>query len=241
MKTKHLFWKALPLLALLAQQSAQAALYNDSTTGEGTIVSGYSHLNISSVTVNNDADYVTFQINLVGDPVNTTWGKYMIGFDTTSGGATSGNGWSRPISMSSGMDYWLGSWVDAGNGANFFKWTDSAWSQQDITGGTNPDGLSISKNGSSVTLSFKYSGMGLSTGNSFLFDVYTSGATGTDGAVDALGNSGQTIADWGNSYDTGASALSYTITAVPEPVTAALVIFGVGLGMLGVRRYAYPG
>ena len=60
-----------------------------------------------------------FKINLNGDPTvgGQDWGKYTIGIDSTAGGDTTGDGWARPISISSGMDYWVGSWVDSGNGA----------------------------------------------------------------------------------------------------------------------------
>jgi len=51
-----------------------------------------------------------------------------------------------------------------------------------------------------------------------------------DGAIDALANPNQTIANWGDSYNSGANVDTYTVTAVPEPASLALL----GLGSLFV-------
>ena len=92
---------------------ALSDIYSDST-GE-TIAGGI--MDITSVEVNNTATTLTFKINVAGDPVATDWGKYLIGIDSALGGDAAGNGWGRPIRMSSGMDYFVGSWTDFGNGA----------------------------------------------------------------------------------------------------------------------------
>jgi len=222
----------LTVLALAALP-AQAAIYSDAT-GENFTTAGGGILDITSVEVNNTATDLIFKINLAGDPVATDWGKYCIGFDTTAGGDPAGNGWVRPISMSSGMDYWVGSWVDGGNGAELRNWNGSAWpgSPQSATYNPNPDALSISKNTSSVTLQFHFAGMGLGVGSTFHFDVYTTGGGGGDGAVDSLANPSQSISDWGNSYDSVLQD-AFTIAPVPEPATAAL--FGLA-GLIVIQR-----
>jgi hypothetical protein len=217
---------ALTLL-LLAALPAVATTFTDAV-GENFTGAGGGILDITSVEVNNTATDLIFKINLAGDPVATDWGKYTISIDSTAGGDTTGNGWVRPISMSSGMDYWVGSWVDSGNGAEVWKYTGT-WGLQSATYGANPDSISITKDTSSVTLDFKFAGLGLSTGSSFNFDVYTSGGGGTDGAVDALANPNQSISDWGVAYNTASPFVdNYTITAVPEPASLALL----GLGSL---------
>lgn len=213
--------------------NAQAATYTDAT-GENFTGAGGGILDISSVEVNNTATDLIFKINLTGNPVATDWGKYMIGMNTTAGGDSAGNGWGRPISMP-GMDYWAGSWVDSGNGSEMRAFSGS-WGLQSATYGANPDMLAVSKDSSSVTVTFKYSGLGLAPGSTFLFDVYTSGGGGTDGAVDALGNPSQTISDWGNSYDSGTLVNSYTIPAVPEPTALALLGIGASLIIGRIRR-----
>ncbi|MCB1101811.1 MAG: hypothetical protein KDL10_05585, partial [Kiritimatiellae bacterium] len=97
------------------------------------------------------------------------------------------------------MDYWLGSWVDTGNGAELWNYSGS-WSLVDATYNANTINLSTTKDTSSVTVAVDLSALGLSVGNSFTFDVYTTGGGGSDGAIDALSDDLQTIADWGNAY-----------------------------------------
>jgi hypothetical protein len=218
---------ALLVVSALAAPSAFSATYLDST-GE-TIFGGI--LDITSVEVNNTATALSFKINLAGSPVATDWGKYLIGIDSTAGGDPAGNGWGKPIGMSSGMDYFVGSWVDSGNGAEIRNWT-GAWNLQSATWSANPDNVGTIKDASSVTLSFNFAGLGLAPGSTFAFDIYASGGGG-DGAIDALGNPAQTIAGWADYYNSGANVLTYTIPAVPEPTLGAFLSLG---GLLLLRR-----
>jgi hypothetical protein len=222
-------------LAAVSLTTASAATYTDAL-GDGALVGvGGGILDIASVEVNNTATDLIFKINLAGDPTATDWGKYMIGIDSAPGGDPAGNGWGRPIGMAGGMDYWFGSWVDSGNGVQLHQFGGS-WTQiggfGTFAGGPPLPGLSITKDTSSLTITAPFSALGLSLGSSFLFDVYTSGG-GPDGAVDALGNPTQTIANWGDYYNSQGNVLPYTL--VPEP--GALALFGVGgLLLLAFRR-----
>src|SRR6266513_2629556 len=103
---------AVAFFASAAHQT-NAATYTD-TVGDATVGGalgppGSQILDITSVEVNNTATDLIFKINLNGDPTagGQDWGKYTIGIDSTAGGDTTGDGWARPISMSSGMDYWV--------------------------------------------------------------------------------------------------------------------------------------
>jgi len=220
---------AAGVLAVLTL-NAQAATYLDST---GETISG-AHIDITSVEVNHTATDLIFKINLAGDPVVTDWGKYIIGLNTVAGGDSAGNGWGRPISMP-GMDYWIGTWADGGNGAEVRNYSGS-WGLQSATYGANPDSVGVSKDSSSFTIQFKYAGLGIVAGTPFQFDVYTSGGGGGDSAIDALGNPAQSVANWGDAYNSGALVNSYTIPAVPEPGALTLLGLGATLVISRLRR-----
>jgi hypothetical protein len=223
---------AVGCLLAASGHHAKAAIYGDAT-GDVFTGAGGGILDITSVEVNNTATDLIFKINLAGDPVATDWGKYMIAIDSVTGGDTVGNGWSRPISMPLGMDAWVGNWVDSGNGGEVYNWQGAFWPVPAGSPGSsatyagNVAGQVISKNSSSVTVSFNFGFIGLSAGNSFIFDVFTSGGGPGDSAVDALSDPLPTIGDWGVPYASW-SLLPYMI--VPEPTSAALL----GLGALGV-------
>jgi hypothetical protein len=221
--------------SICAAVSALSTTYTDST-GDGAALLGNPHLDISSVVVKNTATEISFTINLVGDPIAVNWGQYQIGIDSIAGGATSGTvPPSRPISMSSGMDYYIRSWD---GGAELYHWNAGGpWWALDSATWSPPSSIQFpAKTTSSVTLTTTLASLGLAYGDSFSFDVWTSGATGTDSAIDALANPVPTAAssDWTSAYDSGANVFQYTVTAVPEPGTFALG--AAGLAMFYVCR-----
>lgn len=229
---------ALGLFSLMIASSlalAAPVVYNDATSdldgAPGDDFSGFTHLDISSVTIDNDAVNLYITLAVVQDPITSPndWGNYMIGFDTTAGGDTSanGNGWSRPISMSSGgMDYWLGSWVNGGGGHQVWTYSGS-WSEQP----GSPRAVTILDN--TVSYTVPLIDLGLSVNDTFFFDVYSSGGGGGDSAVDALSVGTPSITSWGGPYDTGANSLSYTV--VPEP--SSLALLGAAGLLAMVRRF----
>ena len=195
------------------------------------------HLDIASVEINNTATDILFTINLTGDPIATDWGKYMVAIDSVGGGDPVGNGWGRPISMPSGMDYWIGSWVDWGDGAEVYSWntTSNVWDLVDAAyGADSSDILLPVKTTSSVTLQTSLSSLGLGIGDTFTLDVFTSGGGGTDSAIDALSDPSTTVLNWGDPYNS-TSTLTYTV--VPEPTILALCGLGVA-SLLVFRRRA---
>jgi hypothetical protein len=230
MKPKNPLWIICTLVASVSALPA-ATTFSDATGEVAVPGNPFPHLDISSVNVSNDSTTLSFKINLSGDPVTTDWGKYMIGISTAAGGDTAGNGWGRPISMQDGMEHWIGSWVDGGNGAQLWDYTGS-WSQDSGTPPPNPANLSISKDSSSVTISLDFASLGLSINDSFTFDVYSSGGGGGDGAVDALSAPTSSISNWGDSYQTPSLNVP-TYTLVPEPTSAALGLLG---SLLLLRR-----
>ena len=186
-------------LSLAGAAVANPVLYNDATGDLGIAV---NNLDISSVQISHTASDLTFLVTINDDIAVTFWGNYMIGIDSVAGGDTAGNGWARPISMSDGMDYWIGAWVNTGGGHQVWDYSTSSWVEQ----AGSPRAVTL--NQFSFELSVPLSDLGLSIGDSFDFDVYSSGGGASDGAVDALGLGSATISNWGDAYDSGANTLS---------------------------------
>ena len=191
--------------------------YSDATSEIGVSGAPYPHLDIKGVHVEHTSTKLVFRIDLKGSPMATTWGKYMVGIHTGPGGSTTGNPWNRPISMAQGMNYWIGGWVDSGNGAQLWA-HNSGWSVHSRFNdpgaplAPNPANLELTKSEGSVTVSVDLAALGLDPGETLFFDVYTSGGGGTDGAVDALSNRVRTISAWNASYQTySIRSLGYTI------------------------------
>lgn len=220
---------AAAALAVTLATPAFAAIYNDAT---GEALGGHLHIDIASVEVSNTGSDIMFKINLAGDPIATDWGKYLVAIDSIPGGDPAGNGWGRPILMPSGMDYFIGSWVDWGDGAEVYSWGGASWNLNHATYNPPSDIQFPAKTTSSVTLTTTLASLGLSMGDSFVFDVWTTGGGGTDSAVDALANPLQTVANWSDPYTSG-SALQYTV--VPEPTVFALAALG-ATGLYLLRR-----
>lgn len=216
--------------------AAQADVYNDAT-GDTFTNAGGGILDILSLEVTNNASTISFKFTLAGDVDATDWGKYLLILDTAPGGDTVGNGWGRPISMTSGADYWIGSWVDGGNGVQSFAY-NGAWNSLAANGpfagpgGTpaNSPDVGITKMGNMVTITASLASLGLDHADVVLFDAFTSGGGGGDGAIDSLGNPNQQVGDWGNASN--ANPVAYTIF-IPAPGAFGLLAAG---GLVALRR-----
>ena len=215
----------------LAATTAPAAVFTDAT-GE-QFNPGETHLDVSSVDVTNDATNIVFRIGLVGSPTAPNWGKYMIGIDSVDGAGAATNGWGRPISMS-GMDYWVGSWVDTTPpGAEIWTFSNNAWAKAATTYGEGVPLAAPVTGANSVTITLPLAPLGLEPGESFDFDVYTSGGGGGDSAIDASSNPARAATDWGVAYASGNNVSTYTVV-VPEP--ASLGVLALAAGALLTRR-----
>jgi hypothetical protein len=207
---------ALLASAMLSQRVMAASNYTDKTGDTFPGVGGGGILDITGVEVSNDPTDVIFKITYAADINSTDWGNYMIGINdpTLAGGSTTNNGWGRPIRMANGMDYWVGTWVNGGNGGQFWTYSAGAWNQT----GTAP---TVTKSTFTETIRFPFANMGLSTNsgnNTFEFDIYTSGGGGGDGAIDALSTTNQSVANWGDTFIT-TNVLTYTIQPIDNTPT----------------------
>lgn len=216
-------------MGLFAAGTAPAAVYTDAT-GE-QFNPGETHLDISSVEVTNDLSNLQFEIGLVGNPTSPNWGKYMIGIDSVPGG-TSTNGWGRPISMT-GMDYWIGSWMDTTPpGAEVWQFGEN-WAKAGTTYGEGAPLVAPTTDGNAITLTVPLALLGLEPGETFTFDVYTSGGGGGDSAIDASSNPNRAASDWSVAYASGDNISTYQV--VPEPAALGVLALG-GLALLARRR-----
>jgi hypothetical protein len=236
-KTLNLLIAAATMIGMNSAFAAQT--YTDAI-GE-TINSASGTIDFVGAEVSNTATDLVISLKVNGNVGTTDWGKFMIGIATTkTDGTTSGNGWNRPINLSApsgkGMDFWTGAWVDGGGGSELHKYTSGtptgSWSN---IGSSNQQIGTYATDKSLLTYTYSLATLGVTVGDTIYFDAYSSGGGGTDGAIDALANSAQSISDWGNSYTSSGSNLnSYTL--VPEPSTGMLMGLGVA-GLLVVRRF----
>ena len=214
---------ALALLTFAATSRA-ATSYND-PGGVGDFTGGSGFMDISSVTVDNDANNLIFTINLGGDPTTASWANYLVGIVHPAMNASGGNlngpgGWGTDIQMSvGGMDYFIGAYPYWGS-SQILTWNGASW----ITASGNASGETTS----SASFTVPLAALGLSAGNTIHFDVWSqsSGNSVLDALSDGVARS------WNNNpFDTGQNALSYTV--VPEPGICAML----GLGsLLLIRR-----
>ena len=236
-KTLNLLIAAATMIGMNSAFAAQT--YTDAI-GE-TINSASGTIDFVGAEVSNTATDLVISLKVNCNVGTTDWGKFMIGIATTkTDGTTSGNGWNRPINLSApsgkGMDFWTGAWVDGGGGSELHKYTSGtptgSWSN---IGSSNQQIGTYATDKSLLTYTYSLATLGVTVGDTIYFDAYSSGGGGTDGAIDALANSAQSISDWGNSYTSSGSNLnSYTL--VPEPSTGMLMGLGVA-GLLVVRRF----
>ena len=199
------------------------------STGGGT-------LDLVSMEVSHTATDIQFKLTVNGNIGSTDWGKFMVGIANNKGyGTSTSDGWARPITMSAngGMTNWLGSWVDGGGGAEN-RSNQTSWGLTGATYNSNFGNFALAAGAqSTITVGVSIASLGMSIGDTFSFDAYSSGGGNADSAIDALANPLVAVTSWGQAYDSGASnSFSYTLTAIPAPGAIALV----GLAGLVARR-----
>ena len=222
------------LVGLMAV-SASAALYGDSTGDiDAGISSGGGTLDILSLEVTHNATDLMFSLTLNGNVSTTDWGNFMIGIATGGTGTTTGNGWNRPINLDSpigGMDFWIGSWVNGGGGSQLWSYNGASWSGPAALGSyTITPGVQ-----SVLDFMVPLATLGLSDGDTFYFDAYSTGGGGSDSAVDALSNPSVSITSWSQTYTSSESGGGLSAYTIPEPATLSLLGLG-ALSALVLRR-----
>ena len=161
----------------------------------------------------------------------------------SSGDTSLVNPWGPHVGISTGVNSLINTW---GTGASALTYSSGSWTQN-ASASYNAGGTGYTY----ATMTFSLTSLGLSVGDSFNFDVvstYTSGTQSAYGALASTGYPAESDSSWqpwsgSNYYDSATDASStfntgatlYTVTAVPEPATLALLGAG-GVLLLAVRR-----
>ncbi len=216
----------LAAMAVAGAASAQVT-YNDSV---GDIFdTSFGHLDIRSVTLSNDATNLYATVSVNGNAAATNWGKYLFMFDMNGGASgRSDNPWTRNISTNGRqIDTYVGSWVDQDPTSFAQIWRDNGggWSNTNTVG----DDRSLAAIGQ-IKYTFALADIGASLGNTFYFDVMTTGGSDHDPGVDHLSNANQATPFW-DTQSVAGDYLAYNV--VPTPGSLALVGLG---GLLAMRR-----
>lgn len=227
-------------VALQAHAAPGVTTFNDAINDiDPGISTGGGTLDLVKMEVSNTNSDVMFKLTVNGNIGSTDWGKFMIGIANNKGyGTSSSDGWGRPITMSAngGMTNWIGSWADGGGGAEN-RSNQTSWGLTGASYNGNFGGFSLSAGAqSTITFTVSIASLGMSIGDTFSFDAYSSGGGNSDSAIDALANPNYAVSSWGQAYNSGPSnSFSYTLSAVPAP--GAIALIGVA-GLMGRRRRA---
>jgi hypothetical protein len=212
---------------------------------------------ISSVVVNNDANNITFTIN---SSQAQNFLMYGIELQIIGQAANGFTGLSQPFGESFGISTGVNAAIDTfGTGATAFTANNAGYTSSGAVlswvGGTG---------NTFATMTTSLSSLGLSVGQSFYLDVVSSfpgnqngfpqsaygaldSVTGfpaeQDGLFSPFNATEQSFYDSANTTEAsgstfGTSATMYTITAVPEPATCALIGLGAFAVISRARRNA---
>ena len=209
---------------LLAQATSFTDAINDINPG---IATAGGTLDIVSMEVSDSPEDVILRLTVNGDISAVDWGNFMIGIaNQKTPGTITGNGWGRPINLNAGvingvtygMNRWIGSWVNSGGGAQVWAYDDAGatWSQ---TGAAKA--ISLLPGGQSViTYILTKQSLGVATGDTIVFDAYSSGGGSGDSSIDALSNPNIAVTDWGVPYTSATPFISsYTLSNSALPTT----------------------
>jgi hypothetical protein len=242
MKTISCITSVVAALTLAMLPAKAQTTYTASGNSDGSGETAFT-----TVVVSNNANNIFFNINTVG--TESTYVEYLVGIQENGGtggqtlinstygtGTTAaGNPWGNPVGISSGENFFIGSYLGYGGGAQLYQYSSvGGWSQIDTSALVGGSGTT------STTFTFSLSDLGLSVGSSFNFDVWST-YSGAESAYEALDNPNYPSGTpWsGDTYDSATadgstfSSTIYTVEAVPEPAASALL----GLGLVfAIRR-----
>ncbi len=251
MKTISSFTSVLAALAVIALPAGAQVTYTGPGTADGGGSSGEA---ISSVVVNNSATTISFTINTTA--AQSAYVQYFLLMQYVGQGASGStallhsagalNGWGPSLGISTGENAFLATYNTGASAVTYSggTWTQNASVSYDA-GGTGS---------SFLTVTVPLASLGLSLGSQFYFDVVSSYPNSVGqaayGSLDSIGgypaetDSAYTPWNGTSAFDAatdaagtrfGTAASMYTVAAVPEPATLALVSGGAIL-LLALRR-----
>lgn len=228
--------KNMTVCAVIAATAGLAAadVYNDAT-GE-VFDAGFTHLDISSVSITNDANWLYISVGTTGNLDTDSWGKYAIGINNGKDTASAGNGWGRNIDWNGQtITHWSATWADdggSGTGGEVYNTDGTSFYLIDATyaSGTDIQGDDSMHAAGVQMWAISLSALNLVIGDTFTFDIITTGGTGNDPGVDHLSRADQATPFW-DTQSVAGEFLSYTV--VPAPGAVALVGMG---GLVATRR-----
>jgi hypothetical protein len=216
----------LPLVAAtMAATSAfaQVTTFSDATNdiAPGIATAGGTLDIVEMEVVDTETDVIfTMTVNGSINPATggVDWGNFMVGIanqKTPGTVAVNGNGWNRPIRLiagvtngvTNGMTHWIGSWVSGNGGSQLWTYGTTNWS--------GPAALAAFATSagtqSTITYTVSKESLGVTNGDTIIFDAYSSGGGGSDSAVDALSNPSNSITGWGGPYTSSATNTNSTV------------------------------
>jgi len=213
---------------------AAADVYTDA--GGDLFDNSFAHLDITSVELTNDADWLYITVNTAGDLDAVNWGKYGVGIDNGSGGGDNSNAWGRNIDWGRNITHWTASWADDGGtgvGGEVYEY-NAGWNLLGATwnGDSNIAGDDSMHASGTQKWQILLADLGVGAGDTIMFDVITTGGGGGDPGVDHLSRSDLATSDWSVQSVAGAFN-AYTIVPVPAP--GAIALMGLG-GLVAARR-----
>ena len=225
------------MLALIAG-GAQADVYTDEVGDIHSNITGADILDIASVEVTNDANFIYFAISVTGDLDAVNWGKYLIGMDTGRNVGENSNPWGRNVDFGRGITDFVGSWANdggSGAGAELYAW-NSGWGLTDSTYGAGTEIMGDDADHSSgiQRIAVSLAALGLGNGDVLEFDIISTGGGGADSGIDHLSRL-DSATDWWTNQSLSGQFLSYTIQVVPLPSSAMAGLLGLG-GLAAFQR-----
>jgi len=216
--------KTLSLMVFgLVAAPAMGAIYTDPS---GDIATGNANLDITQIEITDNGTDLVVRLSVAA--LDADWGKYLFFMDAWDGGSgDNDNPWGRDIAGLSGMDIFVGSWLDGGGGALGYEFGSGGWSEL-------PFAVSVWADWDNNTVQWNFYDLvaGLSSAGitGFDFEAATTGGNGGDPAIDLIGNEG-TQPGWGQG-STSTDLLHYDFSTIPAPGALALL----GLAGLTSRR-----